>query len=45
MTENGAELLSLVPRTVEEIEAFMAGGDKLMAGLNQKYLKGLGLSV
>ena len=45
MTENGAELLTQVPRTVEEIEAFMAGDDKMTGDLNEKYLKGLGMQV
>ena len=31
MTETGAELMSIVPRSVEEVEAWMAGDDSFMA--------------
>ena len=31
VTETGAELMSIVPRTVEEVEAWMAGDDSFMA--------------
>eukprot|EP00091_Calanus_sinicus_P024436 TRINITY_DN8760_c0_g1_i1.p1 TRINITY_DN8760_c0_g1~~TRINITY_DN8760_c0_g1_i1.p1 ORF type:complete len:124 (-),score=43.13 TRINITY_DN8760_c0_g1_i1:125-496(-) len=36
ITESGTELMSLVPRTVEEIEGWMAGDDSFMA--NTKFL-------
>ena len=35
VTETGAELMSIVPRTVEEIEAWMAGDDSFMANWNK----------
>ena len=31
VTETGAELMSIVPRSVEEVEAWMAGDDSFMA--------------
>merc|ERR1719300_2089659 len=31
INENGAELMSIVPRTVEEIEGWMAGDDSFMS--------------
>ena len=31
VTETGAERMTIVPRTVEEIEAWMAGDDSFMA--------------
>ena len=33
VTETGAELMSMVPRTVEEVEAHMAGDDTFMANI------------
>ena len=33
VTETGAELMSIVPRTVEEVEAWMAGDDTFMANI------------
>jgi len=35
VTQTGAELMSIVPRTVEEIEAWMAGDDSFMARFNK----------
>ena len=35
VTQTGAELMSIVPRTVEEIEAWMAGDDSFMANWNK----------
>ena len=32
ITDDGAELLTQVPRTVEEIETWMAGGKDAVAG-------------
>ena len=35
VTETGAELMSIVPRTVEEVESWMAGDDSFMARWNK----------
>jgi len=35
ITETGAEMMSMVPRTVEEVEAWMAGDDSFMARWNK----------
>ena len=35
VTETGAELMSIVPRTVEEVESWMAGDDSFMAKWNK----------
>ena len=33
--QTGAEMMSMVPRTVEEVEAWMAGDDSFMARWNK----------